>query len=96
MGSTIELNDTLQITTKQGLPAELKFTKHLQQPFTAASFSNKSFTFHDKKNIRVYHAPPIRVFLTHNIEGKRLHWGRVEVIESTSRRFSSSETIKFK
>jgi len=35
MGSYIEFNDTLQLTTEQGFPAELDLEKHLQEPFRA-------------------------------------------------------------
>ncbi len=73
MGSFIEFNDTLQITTEQGFPKELVLEKHLQKPFTAEDFKDKIFEFHGKPNMRLYHPAPIRVFLVHNIDGKWLH-----------------------
>ena len=83
MGSMIELNDTLQITTEQGFPIDLDYEKHLLRPLTEHTFKDKTFAFHGKKNIRIFHAPPVRVFLAHNINGKWLYWGRVEIIELT-------------
>lgn len=81
MGSFIEINDTLQITTDQGFPAELDLEKHIQKNFTAEDFSNKEFSFNGKKGIRIFHIPPVRVFLVHNIEGKWLYWGLINITE---------------
>jgi len=83
MGSYIELNDTLQITTAQGFPAELALEKHVKNPISADEFKGKVFTFHDKPNMRVYHTAPCRVFLVHNIDGKWLYWGHVQIVEQT-------------
>lgn len=82
MGSHIELNDTLQITTEQGFPAELTLEQHLKKPFTADDFKGRIFQF-TKPGIRIYHAAPIRVLLVHNINGKWLYWGHALIIEQT-------------
>ena len=81
MGSFIETNDTLQITTEQGFPAELDYEKHKVKPFKAEDFYGKVFEFKDKPKIRLYHAPPVRNFLVHNIDGKWLYWGLVHILE---------------
>ena len=73
MGSYIELNDTLQITTKQGFPSKLNLKRHLKKAFTAKDFKNKVFEFHSKPGARIYHLAPLRCFLVHNINGKWLY-----------------------
>jgi hypothetical protein len=83
MGSYIEINDTLQLTSQQGFPDELILEKHLQKPFTAIDFKDRIFEFTNKPDIRIFHIPPVRVFFAHNIEGKWLYWGAVEIIELT-------------
>lgn len=83
MGSFIELNDTLQLTTAQGFPKELKLNMHLNKPYKATDFKGKVFVFKKKPNPRIYHPPPIRCFLVHNIDGKWLYWGHCLVIEQT-------------
>jgi hypothetical protein len=84
MGSTIELNDTLQITTEQGFPAELlDLAKHQQTPIQLSQVQDKIFTFKNKPGARIYHRPPTRCFLVHNIDGKWLHWGWAVVVEQT-------------
>jgi len=83
MGSYIELNDTLQLTTEQGFPIELTLEKHLQHPFTANDFDGKIFSFQNKPNARLFHLAPTRVFLVHNIDGKWLYWGHAHIIEQT-------------
>jgi hypothetical protein len=82
MGSFIEFNDTLQLTTEQGFPKELVLEKHIKKPFTAAEFKGKVFSF-DKPGIRLFHPAPIRVFLVHNINGKWLYWGHCQITEQT-------------
>ncbi len=79
----IELNDTLQISTEQGFPSELDYEKHLKTPFTEKDFADKVFSFSNKKNIRIFHTPPVRAFLAHNVDGKWLYWGQVEIVELT-------------
>ena len=81
MGSKIEINDTLQITTEQGFPEELNFKQHLENPFQISDFEEKVFSFSNKKDVRIYHLPPVRIFFVHNIEGKWLYWGHVHMIE---------------
>ena len=80
MGSFIETNDTLQISTEQGFPRELTFEKHQVKPFTAEDFGNKIFEFKDKEKIRIYHTPPVRNFLVQNINGKWLYWGLIHIL----------------
>lgn len=80
MGSFIEINDTLQITTDQGFPQELVLEEHIKKPFLSDDFKNKTFEFKNKEGIRFFHTPPVRVFLVHNIEGKWLYWGHIYVI----------------
>ena len=81
MGSFIELNDTLQITRDQGFPKELDLTRHMSKPFQAADFAGQVFEFRDKKDPRVYHMPPVRVFFAESIDGKWLYWGHAEILE---------------
>lgn len=84
MGSYIELNDTLQITTEQGFPASiLDLEKHQNQPIALDDVKDKIFEFQHKQNARVYHSPPTRCFLVHNIDGKWLYWGHVYIVEQT-------------
>lgn len=82
MGSFIELNDTLQITTQQGFPSEiLNLEKHRKDIIRLEDLSETIFSFMEKPNARIYHIPPVRCFLVHNIEGKWLFWGKVHIIE---------------
>lgn len=82
MGSFIELNDTLQITREQGFPSELNLEKHLVAPFRFEDFSARVFEFKDKKEIRVYHTPPVRNFLVEKTEaGKWIYWGLCHILE---------------
>ena len=83
MGSRVELNDTLQITTEQGFPRALGLQKHLRTPFEAGDFKGRVFELHGKPGARIYHTPPTRCFLAHNIGGKWLYWGKILVIEQT-------------
>ena len=83
MGSNLEFNDTLQITTAQGFPPELKIERHRRNPFTAKDFEGKIFSFHGKPGARIFHPAPTRCFLVHNIGGKWLYWGKIVVIEQT-------------
>ncbi len=96
MGSFIEINDTLQITSEQGFPVELDFIKHKEKPFTAKDFEGKIFTFKDKPKIRIYKLPPVRNFLVQNIAGKWLYWGLVHIIELTHDNLSQTTSGKFK
>ena len=83
LGSFIEFNDTLQITTEQGFPAELNLKAHLKKPFTVNDFKGRVFSLKNKENMRLYHPAPTRVFLVHNIEGKWLYWGHCNILEQT-------------
>jgi hypothetical protein len=96
MGSYIELNDTLQITTEQGFPKELDLNKHFKKQFTADDFEGKVFSFKDKPKLRLYHTSPTRVFLVHNINGKWLYWGHCLIIEQTLHSDTNTTSGKFK
>jgi hypothetical protein len=96
MGTFIEINDTLQITREQGFPAELDFEKHKQKPFLASDFSDRVFEFRDKKDIRIYQVPPVRVFLAENIQGKWLYWGQCFVLETKLDMVNKTTSGKFK
>lgn len=95
MGSYIELNDTLQITTEQGFPEELILEKHLKKPFKAEDFKGRVFSFRGKPDIRVFHPAPTRVFLVHNIGGKWLYWGHCQIIEQTIHADTKTTSGKF-
>ena len=96
MGSYIEFNDTLQITTAQGFPKELNLESHLNKPIKAEDFEGRVFEFCNKSNIRIYHPAPVRVFLAHNINGKWLHWGKVHIIEQTIHAETQTTSGKYK
>ena len=84
MGSHIELNDTLQITTEQGFPSDiLELNKHQSNPIKLDLVKNQVFEFHNKKDARIYHLPPVRCFFAHNIDGKWLYWGKINISEQT-------------
>jgi len=95
MGSYIEFNDTLQLTTKQGFPKELVLEKHLKKPFETEDFKGRVFEFKDKPNMRLYHPAPNRVFLVHNINGKWLYWGHCQIIEQTIHSDTKTTSGKF-
>ncbi len=80
MGSTIELNDTLQITAEQGFPKELDVARHQQKPFTAEDFAGRVFEFTYKPGIRAYQQPPVWNFLVENRDGKWIYWGLVHIL----------------
>lgn len=84
MGSYVEINDTLQLTTEQGFPKILNLQNHLKKPITLADVEGKIFKFKDKISARIFQLDPVRVYFVHNIDGKWLFWGRV---------FIQSETI---
>ena len=96
MGSFIEINDTLQITSEQGFPKELDYEKHKIKPFTADDFAGRIFQFKDKPKIRIYQSPPVRNFLVQNINGQWLYWGLVHVIEVTHDNLKPTTSGKFK
>ena len=96
MGSHFEINDTLQITKEQGFPAELDIDKHLEIPFTSDQFRGRIFCFKDKPNIRIFQAPPVRVFLVESIGGKWVCWGLVHIQEITHDYINKTTSGKFK
>ena len=96
MGSLIEINDTLQLTSQQGFPPELDYERHRMDPLTAEDFKNKIFEFKDKERIRIYHAPPVRNFLVENRKGKWLYWGLVNIVEVRHDYVAKTTSGKFK
>ncbi len=84
MGSNIELNDTLQITTAQGFPSDiLDLTRHQQSPVTIKDVQGQIFNFTDKDSVRIFHLDPVRVYLVHKIDGKWLFWGQALIQSQT-------------
>lgn len=95
MGSYIEFNDTLQLTTEQGFPRELDLQQHLNRPIRIEDIQGKMYTFHNKPGLRLFHPAPLRCFLVHNINGKWLYWGHCHVIEQTIHATSKTTSGKF-
>lgn len=78
MGSFVEINDTLELTTEQGFPADIfDLEKHQKTPITLQDVAGKVFEFKNKPSARIFQMDPVRVFFAHNINGKWLNWGRV-------------------
>lgn len=78
MGTMVEINDTLQLTTEQGFPSELlDLTRHRNRPVGLSEVAGKTFKFKDKPSARIFQLDPVRVYYVHNIDGKWLFWGRV-------------------
>jgi len=83
MGSLIDLNDTLEITTAQGFPVDVfNLEKHQSSPVTIEQVKDRIFRFHGKVNPRIFQLDPVRVFFYHNIKGpddgpRWLAWGEV-------------------
>jgi len=96
MGSLIEINDTLQLTTEQGFPNELDYARHKVKPFLLKEFEGQIFEFKNKPKVRIYKLPPVRNFLAQNIDGKWLYWGLVHVIEVTHDNVKQTTSGKFK
>jgi hypothetical protein len=96
MGSFIEINDTLQISTEQGFPKELNYEQHQKKPFLAEDFADIIFEFKNKPKIRIYKSPPVRNFLVQNINGKWLYWGLVHIIEVVHDNIEQTTSGKFK
>ncbi len=83
MGSHIELNDTLQVTTEQGFPVDiLNLAKHQQRRIMLEDIGDRVFTFH-KPKARIFHVPPTRNFLVQNIDDRWLYWGKIMMLEQT-------------
>lgn len=95
MWSFIEINDTLQISREQGFPEELNYEKHIVKPFNVSDFDQKIFEF-KKPKVRIYKLPPVRNFLVQNIDGKRLYWWLVHIIEVTHDNINQITSGKFK
>lgn len=81
MGSTLRVNDTLQISAAQGFPVELDIAAHLSQPLTLETFRNRLFSFHNKEGIRNFQQPPVQNFLVENREGKHIYWGLITMLQ---------------
>ena len=96
MGSYIEINDTLQITKEQGFPKELILSKHEENPFKTEDFADRVFEFYDKPAIRIFQAPPVRVFLVENVDGKWIYWGLVHILEVKHNLENKMTSGKFK
>ncbi|MFA6586311.1 MAG: hypothetical protein WCS86_04125 [Candidatus Paceibacterota bacterium] len=96
MGSIIEINDTLQISKKQGFPEELVLEEHLENSLKAENFSGKIFEFKNKDGIRIFHAPPVRNFLVENINGRWIYWGLCHILETTCDYENNITSGKFK
>lgn len=96
MWGLIEINDTLQITKKQGFPGILNYEEHLKNPFLTQQFEGEVFEFFNKPKLRVYKAPPVRNFLVENIDGKWLYWGLIHVLEETHDMENKTTSWRFK
>ncbi len=96
MWSTIEINDTLQLTTEQWFPTELDYEIHRNNPLKIEDFQDKVFEFNNKPKVRIYKLPPVRNFLVHNINGKWLYWWLINVIEVTHDNISQTTSWKYK
>ena len=79
MGSTVRINDTLQITPQQGFPNALNIEQHLRQPILASAFETTVFEFFDKDGIRSFQQPPTVNFLVENRAGRHIYWGLIRV-----------------
>jgi hypothetical protein len=84
MGSGIEVNDTLQLTTRQGFPSGiLNLARHQDNPVTVEDVKGKVFEFAAKDGARVFHLDPVRVYLVENVDGKWIFWGRALIQSQT-------------
>ncbi len=80
MGSYVEINDTLQLTTDQGFPADLlDLKKHREAPIRLEDLADRIFEFRNKPSARIFQLDPVRVYYVHNIEGKWLFWGHAMI-----------------
>ena len=83
MGSTLELNDTLLLSTEQGFPEDLlNLQQHQEQGISLSQLTGQTFTF-TKDGARVFHLDPVRVFLVQKIQGKWLFWGNALIQSQT-------------
>jgi hypothetical protein len=84
MGSILEFNDTLQLTTEQGFPADLfDLQRHRTKPITLDDVQGRVFTFENKTGPRFFHLDPVRVYWFHNINDLWLAWGQILVHSQT-------------
>jgi hypothetical protein len=84
MGSILEINDTLQLTTEQGFPEDIfSLKRHRQHPIVIDEVKDLVFEFSGKPRPRLFHLDPVRVYWFHNIDGKWLAWGHIVIIEQT-------------
>ena len=83
MGSTIRVNDTLQITPDQGFPPALDIHQHIHALLSAAYFRDQIFSFHGKEGIRNFQQPPVQNFLVENRAGKHIYWGLITMLTVT-------------
>ena len=82
MGSLLEINDTLQITTEMGFPADVfDLEKHRTNPITIEQVKDMRFEFTGKVRPRFFHLDPVRVYWYHNIGGRWLAWGHIMILE---------------
>lgn len=80
MGSILEINDSLQITTEQGFPEDIfNLERHRANPITLEEIGDREFTFTGKTRPRFFHLDPVRVFWFHNINGRWLAWGHIVI-----------------
>lgn len=91
MGSMLEINDTLQLTTEQGFPAEIfNLERHRREPITLDQVKDMVFEFKGKPGPRFFHLDPVRVYWYHNIGGRWLAWGQIVLQEQTISRNPSA------
>ena len=84
MGSILEINDTLEITTEQGFPESFfNLERHRQNPITTDEVKDMVFEFCGKTGPRFFHLDPVRVYWYHNIDGRWLAWGQIVMQEQT-------------
>ena len=83
MGSTIRLNDTLQLTAAQGFPTELDLARQLESLRSASHFVGQTFSFRDKEGVRNFQQPPVLNFLVENRDGKHIYWGLIAMLNVT-------------
>ena len=78
MGSYVEINDTLQLTEKQGFPVDIfDYDRHQKNPVRLEEVEGKVFSFQNKSSARLFLLDPVRVYFVQNIDGKWLFWGRI-------------------
>ena len=77
MGSMLEINDTLQLTTEQGFPAEtLRSRAAPPGADHARRGEGHGVRVQGQARARFFHLDPVRVYWYHNIDGRWLAWGR--------------------